>query len=132
ESGRRAGEHAGPAGPILPPQDGPAMPLAVEKRVRLEAEGARVAVAYRLTWRGRDALDARWAVQWNLALTAGDAMGRYYRLPGQPSLGGRGTRTSERALVLVDEWFGVEAALTSPVPAQLEWAPVETVSLSEA
>jgi len=125
-------EESGALTAILTAEGGAAMPLAVEKRVRLEAEGARVAVAYRLTWRGRDALDARWAVQWNLALTAGDATGRYYRLPGQPSLGGRGTRASERALVLVDEWFGVEAALTSPVPAQLAWAPVETVSLSEA
>ena len=71
-------------------------------------------------------------MQWNLALTAGDATGRYYRLPGQPSLGGRGARAGERELTLVDEWFGAEAALTSSAPAELAWAPVETVSLSEA
>jgi hypothetical protein len=117
---------------VLTVDGGEPMPLAVEKRVRLDAEGARVSVAYRLTWRGHEALDARWTVQWNLALTAGEAMGRYYRLPGQPSLGGRGARAGERELALVDEWIGVEAALTSAAPAELAWAPVETVSLSEA
>jgi len=125
-------EEPGAVTVVLTADGGAAMPLAVEKRVRLDAEGARMGVTYRLTWRGQEALDARWTVQWNLALTAGEAMGRYYRLPGQPSLGGRGARASVRELTLVDEWFGVEAALTSAAPAELAWAPVETVSLSEA
>lgn len=113
--------------------EGPAaVPLAVEKSVRLHAEGARLGVSYRLTWRGREAFDARWAVQWNLALTAGDASGRYFRFPGRPSLGGRGARAGERELVIVDEWIGVELALSSAEPAECAWAPVETVSLSEA
>ncbi len=125
-------EESGGLTVVLTADGGEVMPLALEKRVRLEPDGARISVAYRLTWRGGEALDARWAVQWNLALTAGDATGRYYRLPGQPSLGGRGARAGERELTLVDEWFGAEAALTSSAPAELAWAPVETVSLSEA
>jgi 4-alpha-glucanotransferase len=113
--------------------EGPAeMPLAVEKSVRLHAEGARLAVSYRLTWRGGAPFEARWVVQWNLALTAGDAVGRYFRLPGHPSLGGRGARAGARELVMVDEWIGVELALASAEPAECAWAPVETVSLSEA
>lgn len=107
-------------------------PLAVEKTVRLASEGARLSVAYRLTWRGVGPLDARWAVQCNLTLTAGEAMGRYFRLPGQPSLGGHGARAGERELVMVDEWIGVELALAAADPADCVWAPVETVSLSEA
>ena len=71
-------------------------------------------------------------MQWNLALTAGDASGRYFRFPGRPSLGGRGARAGERELVMVDEWIGVELALASAEPAECAWAPVETVSLSEA
>ena len=125
-------EERGAVTVVLTAEGGDATPLTFEKRVRLHAEGARLAVTYHLTWRGRDVLDARWALQWNLALTAGDATGRYYRLPGRPSLGGRGARAGEKELVLVDEWFGVEAVLTSTAPADLAWAPVETVSLSEA
>ena len=111
---------------------GPAMPLAIEKSVTLHAEGARLTVAYRLDWRGPGRLDGRWAVQWNLALTAGAAPGRYYRLPDRPSLGSRGARAAADGLSLVDEWLGVELALGTPVPADVAWAPVETVSLSEA
>ena len=110
----------------------PAMPLALEKDVRLHGDTARISVAYRLTWRGPELLDARWGVQWNLTLTAGDAFGRYFRLPGHPSLGGRGARAGERELVMVDEWIGAELALGSAEPADYAWAPVETVSLSEA
>ena len=32
----------------------------------------------------------------------------------------------------MDEWLGVVLALGTPVPADVAWAPVETVSLSEA
>ena len=67
------------------------LPLAVEKRIRIGAAGAGLRVRYRLAWRGDEALEGTWAVQLNLALTAGDAPGRYYRLPGSPSLGSRGS-----------------------------------------
>jgi 4-alpha-glucanotransferase len=110
----------------------PSTPLALEKAVRLHGDAARISVTYRLTWRGTDPLDARWGVQWNLTLTAGEAVGRYFRLPGKPSLGGRGVRAGERALVMVDEWIGVELTLATPEPGDCAWAPVETVSLSEA
>jgi alpha-amylase len=36
------------------------------------------------------------------------------------------------ALTLVDEWLGLEAALQWSPAAEVAWAPVETVSLSEA
>ncbi len=89
-------------------------------------------MAYRLTWRGAAPLDARWGVQWNLALTAGDAFGRYFRLAERPSLGGRGARAGERELVMVDEWIGVGADARVRGARDCAWAPVETVSLSEA
>ena len=74
---------------------GPAVPLAVEKSVTPARRGRaahRGVSAARGSGAGR--LDGRWAVQWNLALTAGAAPGRYYRLPGRPSLGSRGARAA--------------------------------------
>ena len=71
-------------------------------------------------------------MQFNLALSAGDAPGRYYRLPGRPSLGSRGVAGGQRGLTLVDEWLGGEIGIHWAAPAQVGWAPVETVSLSEA
>ena len=71
-------------------------------------------------------------MQWNLALSAGDAPGRYLTVPGHPSLGSAGRLATATAVTLVDEWLGLEARLAWQPAAELAWAPVETVSVSEA
>jgi len=116
----------------LGPTDLDGLPLAVEKRIRIGADGAGLRASYRLAWRGDEAFDGTWAVQLNLALTAGDAPGRYYRLPGSPSLGSRGRLDRETGLVLVDEWIGCEVEIAWSGAGGAGWAPIETVSLSEA
>jgi alpha-amylase len=108
------------------------VPLAVEKRIRIGAAGAGIRARYGLRWSGDEPLDGTWAVQLNLALTAGDAAGRYYRLPGSPSLGSRGGRTGVAMLALVDEWIGCEVEIGWSGTGGVGWAPIETVSLSEA
>jgi len=108
------------------------MPLAVLKRIRIGAAGAGVRARYGLTWAGDEPLDGTWAVQLNLALTAGDAPGRYYRLPGSPSLGSRGRIAGVATLTLVDEWIGCEVEIGWSPAGDAGWAPIETVSLSES
>ncbi len=108
------------------------LPLLMTKAVVVGAGDAVLEVSYALSWRGGEALAGRWAVEFNLALTAGAAPGRYFRLPDRPSLGGRGRLESARELVMVDEWAGCELTLRSSRPGDIGWAPVETVSLSEA
>jgi alpha-amylase len=71
-------------------------------------------------------------VQWNLALTAGEAPGRYLTLPERPSLASTGRVTALDGVTLVDDWIGVRAQLTWSDGAELAWGPVETVSVSEA
>jgi hypothetical protein len=106
--------------------EGPA-PLTVDKRVRVH--DAAVTARYQLaSTRG---LEGRWAVQWNLALSAGEAPGRYLTLPDRPSLGSRGRRQGVSEVTLVDEWLGLEAQLSWSPAAELAWGPVETVSVSE-
>ncbi len=107
------------------------LPLTLRKSVEVPATGASFLVRYRLRWHGHEPLVARWAVQLNLALSAGDAPGRYFRVPGRPSLGSRGRLDGQDALAMVDEWLGCEATLRWQSPAEVAWAPVETVSLSE-
>jgi alpha-amylase len=113
----------------LPRPDG--LPLALQKSVIAMADDPALTVTYRLRWEGEEALEARWAVQWNLTLSAGDAPGRYYRVAGRPSLGSRGRLLAVHGLAMVDEWLGCELALRWASPADVAWAPVETVSLSE-
>lgn len=95
---------------------------------RVSVRGAELRADYRLS---PDA-PGRWAVQWNLALTAGDAPGRYLTLPDSPSLASTGRATGLHGVTLVDEWIGVQAELTWSAGADLAWGPVETVSVSEA
>jgi len=111
--------------------DGVSLPLRVEKRMRVGSKEGALRVRYRLTWRGSEPLEARWATQLNLALTAGDAPGRYYRVPGAPSLGSRGAIAHAQDLALVDEWVGCEVEIGWSEPGDVGWAPIETVSLSE-
>jgi 4-alpha-glucanotransferase len=94
---------------------------------RIVVRGATVRAEYRL----EPAPPGRFAVQWNLALTAGEAPGRYLSLPGRPSLGSRGRTHEARAVTLTDEWIGVDARLGWSDGAELACGPVETVSVSE-
>ena len=90
------------------------------------------------TYRVRLGQSGRWGVQWNLALTAGDASDRYLVVGGEPTdederlpLQSTGRRVTG-GVTLVDEWIGVEARLRWAPDAELAWGPVQTVSVSEA
>ena len=115
----------------LAPDPEPDLPLDVDKRLLIR--DAAVEASYRLRLRPPAPWTepARWAVQWNLALTAGDAPGRYLTLPGRPSLASAGRAAGVTEVALVDEWIGVEARLAIRPAAELAWGPVETVSVSE-
>lgn len=107
-------------------------PLVIQKTVSVPPASPEMRVGYRLGWTGEDALRGRWGIQWNLALTAGEAPSRYLRLPGRPSPGSRGEVEGRLAVSLVDEWVGAEVTLEWSRAARVGWAPVETVSMSEA
>ncbi len=107
-------------------------PLVVEKAVTVWEKGPELSVAYRLWWKGTRRLSGRWAVQWSLALTGADAPDRYYNFPGRPSLRSRGAAPDRVSIELVDEWMALAVTLRWERPAAIGWAPVETVSLSEA
>jgi len=107
----------------------PGLTLAMEKRVTVR--DATLAVRYRLRPAAGQRLTGRWAVQCNLALTAGQAPDRYLDLAGRPMLGSSGRVADLSAVTLVDEWAAVEARLRWRPAAELGWGPVQTVSLSE-
>jgi alpha-amylase len=100
--------------------------LEVEKRVTVRAN--TVEARYRL--RSSAPLRGTFAVQWNLAMTAGSAPDRYFALDGRPQLGSTG-RIQEDRLTLIDEWVGVEARVEAAPATAMAWGPVETVSVSE-
>jgi alpha-amylase len=100
----------------------------VEKQILLE--GSRVEARYHLR-SAPMASPARWAVQWNLALTAGGGGDRYLALPERPPLSSVGRRSDLTSLRLVDDWIGLEVRLAWSPAAEVAWGPVETISASE-
>jgi len=106
----------------------PSAGIEIDKRVVVR--GAVVEARYRLRSADGTPLRGAFAVQWNVALTAGQAPDRYFDLPGRPALGSRG---AERlgGVTLVDEWIGVEASIDAEPATHVGWGPVETVSVSE-
>ena len=104
-------------------------PILVEKR--LVIQGPSVEAHYRLAPRG-GTLNGQWAVQWNLAVTAGEGRDRYLDAPGRPAPRSVGRERQLTRLALVDEWIGVDAELSWSPGAEIAWGPVETVSVSEA
>jgi alpha-amylase len=114
------------AGPVVALTSDDGVPAGFVKR--LAVSGATVRADYHL----RPPAPGRWAVQWNLALTAGEAHGRYLTLPDRPSLASTGRVDGIDTVTLVDEWIGVRARLSWSAGAALAWGPVETVSVSEA
>jgi 4-alpha-glucanotransferase len=91
---------------------------------------ARLEARYRV--RAERPLAARFAVRWNLTLS-GPTDDRYYRgEDGQiVALEAVGEQEGTR-IALVDDWLGLTATLTWSPRARVLWAPVYTVSLSEA
>jgi 4-alpha-glucanotransferase len=120
---------AGAVSVVLSRAPTPDLPLAMEKRVTIR--DATLAVRYRLRPAAGQRLTGRWAVQWNLVLTAGGAPDRYLDLAARPTLASSGRAADLSAVSLVDEWAAVEARLRWSPAAELAWGPVETVSLSE-
>jgi alpha-amylase len=106
------------------------VPVDVTKRLGVRAGQDSLSVRYRL--RAGQPLPGRFAVRWNLAVT-GPASDRYLRVGDEApaSLESVGAAAADR-LALVDEWLGLTARLRWTPPGRVEWAPVYTVSLSEA
>ena len=101
----------------------------LEKMVDLSAGGKSFRVHY--SFHSPAPLEGTFVSQWNFALTAGEAPGRYFELAGRPSLASEG-ETQGTTLTLVDEWAGIAVEMAWRQPARVHYAPIHTVSLSEA
>lgn len=112
-------------------------PLRVEKKIRVNRGAHTLPLAYTLTNTGAHGVAARFGVEFCFALLAGHSDGAYYRCSGylldDAHLDSRGEVVSVSYLTLVNEWLGVEIALSLPqTPARVWRVPIETISLSEA
>ncbi len=104
-------------------------PVDLTKTLSLAAGGTSLSVHY--SFHSPPPIGGTFISHWNLTLTAGEAPGRYFELPGRPSLASQGEIRGV-GLTLVDEWIGLAVELAWRRPAQVHYGPIHTLSLSEA
>ena len=114
--------------------DGPA-PVLLQKTLRLRARETAYTAAYRLVNEGAEPLAARFGVESNINLLAGDAPDRTHVIPGRKLQGsdrmastGIERDVSEHAVQ--DGWLKLDARWRYSRPAELWRLPVETVANS--
>ncbi len=92
--------------------------------------------AYRITYEGDEKKRTNFGIEFNINLLAGDALDRYYDIPGYQledrRLASIGKCEDVSEVRLIDEWNGIEVVLRMDKRCNFWRFPVETVSLSES
>ena len=111
---------------------------AVRVRKEIEVGGDRrsptLAVAVTVTNRTDRAVEARLGLEWTINLLGGGGNpSAWFRVAGErESHDGHGTAAAVSRFDQGNDWIGVSIDSTTSEPADLWWAPVETISNSEA
>ncbi|MDK2972657.1 MAG: 4-alpha-glucanotransferase [Candidatus Sumerlaeota bacterium] len=113
-----------------------AIPVLLEKTIFIPASGCANRVEYRVTNKWDVELEARFGVEFNANLLAGNAPDRYHEveganLGGENSLDSLGIVKNTRRFALVDEWMKLRVQWELSTPAEHWRLPIETVSDSE-
>lgn len=113
--------------------DGHVIPIVVRKVYRVTDQETTVGVAYRVENHGEVSLVARFGVELNMTLLAGDDPQRYYEWAGSGPvrLRERGQCRGIDRFSMVDEWSKFRVTLRLDRGGDIWYMPVETVSQSE-
>jgi alpha-amylase len=107
----------------------------VEKTLRFKEDRAGFSAEYRISAGGLGRITARFGVEFNLTLLAGNEPERHYLIngarPENPTMIGRGTHDNVSSISLVNVPDQFTAVIRSSIPSRLFRFPVETVSQSE-
>ncbi|MGR3311532.1 MAG: alpha-amylase/4-alpha-glucanotransferase domain-containing protein [Candidatus Brocadiales bacterium] len=115
-------------------QNGNRLPIAVEKIVSLDKDSTTLSISYCVKNISQQEIETCFGVEFNVSVSAGNAIGRYYKLEGIDNAGHLAVEadfTSQKRIDLVDEWLGVGVQLEWNVSADVWVFPIQTVSQSE-
>ncbi len=117
-------------------KDGKRHPIKVEKRYDPSLNQSVLKAAYRITYGGDERKRTNFGIEFNINLLAGDALDRYYDIPGHPledrKLASIGECVDVSEVRLIDEWNGIKVFLNTDKKCNFWRFPIETVSLSES
>ncbi len=116
---------------------GESIPIDLEKRYTIFNHRSVIEASYQIvSSRGERPLDCLFGIEFNINLLAGDAIDRYYEIPGHPledrRLRSVGQLISVSKVSLIDEYNGIKVYLKMDRSGNLWRFPIETVSLSES
>jgi alpha-amylase/alpha-mannosidase (GH57 family) len=111
------------------------LPLRVSKTAVLRGGISGIELDYEIENSTKELLDLWFGIEFCFALSAGDAPDRYYRFngstPDDMRLRSVGALKDVSSMSLIDEWLGIDVALSFAQPAEVWRFPIETISLSE-
>ena len=117
-------------------KDGKRFPIKVEKRFVSSLDRSVLKAAYQITYGGDERKRTNFGIEFNINLLAGDALDRYYNIPGHQledrKLASIGECADVSEVHLIDEWNGIEVVLKMDKKCNFCRFPIETVSLSES
>ena len=108
-------------------------PITITKGISLQAASSSLMITYLLE-RLPVEQPLHFGVEFNFSGLPADMSDRYFRSSARDSLGHLGTQldlTETNAIGLVDEWLGIDVALSMDRPSDIWTFPVKTVSQSE-
>jgi 4-alpha-glucanotransferase len=116
-------------------KDGRKDPIKIEKSFSIPTHQKIVKATYEITYKG-EKRKTNFGIELNINLLAGDAPGRYYKIPGQPledrRLASIGEINGITEVQLIDEWNRMKVVLKTDKSCNLWRFPIETISLSES
>ncbi|MGQ9637961.1 MAG: alpha-amylase/4-alpha-glucanotransferase domain-containing protein [Thermodesulfobacteriota bacterium] len=111
-------------------------PLWVRKQFLPLLDRPSLEAYYQITLQDRDPLETHLGIEFNINLLAGEALDRYYEIPGHfledRRLASSGECRDVLKIELIDEWVGFKVILSVNRACTLWRFPIETVSLSES
>jgi hypothetical protein len=110
--------------------------IKVEKRFVASPNQSVLKADYQIFYSGEEIRRTHFGIEFNINLLAGDALDRYYDIPGYPlddrKLASIGECSDVSEVRLVDEWNKFRVILKTDKKCNLWRFPIETVSLSES
>ncbi len=117
--------------------NGSNIPIDLEKRFTIFNNRSVIEASHQIVYKkGESLLDCWFGIEFNINLLAGDAMNRYYEIPGHRlddrRLMSVGESISVSKVSLIDESNGMKVFINIDRKGNLWRFPIETVSLSES
>ena len=109
--------------------------ISLKKTIQIHPKNTELIITYQIQNLDQSITELWFAIEFNIALLAGNAPDRYYYFPNYElenrNLASKGIVKSVKEMGLKDEWIGLDVNFNFSKPTNLWRYPIETISQSE-